>query len=124
LKSFIDLKIKIFIMNKSIRKRKVNFVKIVSKKLVNIFYTLLYYKNVHQISRNSHINNNVKERILEVLKKHNEGLPIVKIAEIIGLHRHTVTKYVYELVGADVIQIREIGSAKVCFLKGGNTWKI
>lgn len=61
--------------------------------------------------------NHIREKIISILRKHPEGLPILKVAELVGSHRHTVTKYVYELIGAGVIRIREIGTAKVCFLK-------
>lgn len=61
----------------------------------------------------------IGERIIDILRKHHEGLPILKVAELARMHRHTVTKYIYELIGADVIQIREIGTAKVCLLKKG-----
>ena len=61
--------------------------------------------------------NHIREKIIALLRKHPEGLPILRVAELVGLHRHTVTKYIYELIGAGVIQIREIGTAKVCFLK-------
>ncbi|MHA1867358.1 MAG: hypothetical protein ACTSVB_02020 [Candidatus Heimdallarchaeaceae archaeon] len=62
-------------------------------------------------------NNLIRERIIEVLLEHPEGLPIFEIAILIGAHRHTVTKYIYEFAGAGIIQIREIGTAKLCFLK-------
>lgn len=62
-------------------------------------------------------NNLIREKIVKLLRKHPEGLPILEIAELVGAHRHTVTKYVYELIGADVIRIRRIGTAKVCILK-------
>jgi len=61
--------------------------------------------------------NGIKEKIIQILRKHPEGLPILELAKLVGFHRHTVTKYVYELIGADVIQIREISTAKVCLLK-------
>lgn len=57
------------------------------------------------------------ERIVDLLGAHPEGLPILDISKLLGAHRHTITKYVYELVGADIIQIREISTAKVCSLK-------
>lgn len=59
----------------------------------------------------------IKEKIVSVLKDHPEGLPILDIARFVGVHRHAVTKYVRELIGEDTIQIREIGTAKLCFLR-------
>jgi uncharacterized repeat protein (TIGR01451 family) len=64
-----------------------------------------------------------REQIIEVLKKHPEGLTITTISEATKLHRHTVTKYVYELRGADIIYEREIGPAKLCYIKDGLTNK-
>ncbi len=64
-----------------------------------------------------------REQIIELLKKHPEGLTITTISELTRLHRHTVTKYVYELRGADIIHEREIGPAKLCYMKDGLTKK-
>lgn len=61
-------------------------------------------------------NNQVRENVIKLLQKHPEGLHILDIARLIGSHRHTVTKYIYELTGAETIRIREIGTAKLCFL--------
>ncbi|MEM5872539.1 MAG: hypothetical protein QXD55_01625 [Candidatus Aenigmatarchaeota archaeon] len=63
--------------------------------------------------------NRVENRklIIEILKKHPEGLTIASIAKISGLHRHTSTKYIYELIGAGLILQRSVGSAKLCYLK-------
>jgi len=67
---------------------------------------------------------NPKGAIIEALRKHPEGLTFKDIAELVGHHRHTVTKYVYELIGAQVIIERDIGAAKLCYLRenfrGGN----
>jgi len=62
-------------------------------------------------------NNNVKERIIKILKKHPEGLTTVEIAEKIGMSRHAVTKYIYQLLGEKKIYQREVGTAKLCYLK-------
>jgi len=61
----------------------------------------------------------IKKSIVDTLNKHSEGLTILDISKQIGVHRHTGTKYVYELIGAGLILIREIGRAKVCYLKEG-----
>lgn len=60
---------------------------------------------------------NQREDIIEALRKHPEGLTLRDIAEIVGHHRHTITKYVYELIGARVIYQREVGAAKLCYLR-------
>jgi len=64
-----------------------------------------------------------RELIIKALKEHPEGLTITTISEVTKLHRHTVTKYVYELRGADIIYEREIGPARLCYLKEGLTKK-
>ena len=35
----------------------------------------------------------------------------------VGVHRHTATKYIYKLIGEGKIRIRNISTAKVCYLK-------
>ena len=55
--------------------------------------------------------------IIAALRSHPEGLTFKDIASIVGHHRHTVTKYVYELIGAQVILERDIGAAKLCYLR-------
>jgi hypothetical protein len=59
---------------------------------------------------------NPREGIVKALREHPEGLTIKDIAELTGSHRHTITKYVYELIGARVILERDIGAAKLCYL--------
>jgi len=58
-----------------------------------------------------------RKSILEVLRKHPEGLTLLSLAKFSGLHRHTVTKYVHELLGAGIIFQRSVGVAKLCYLK-------
>jgi predicted transcriptional regulator len=57
--------------------------------------------------------------IINILRKNPDGLTLTSIAELTGLHRHTATKYVYELKGAGVISERDVGSAKLCYLREG-----
>lgn len=59
---------------------------------------------------------NPREGIVRALREHPEGLTLKDIAELTGSHRHTVTKYVYELIGARVILERDVGAAKLCYL--------
>jgi ribosomal protein S24E len=70
------------------------------------------YKGVQLLDKN-----NVKEKIKKVLSKHPEGLPIIEIAKLVGMHRHTITKYIYQLVGSGEIYQREVGTARLCYLK-------
>lgn len=62
------------------------------------------------------VENRIRERIIEVLKKNQEGLTIIEISKILGVNRATVTKYIYELFGSGIISQRKVGSAKLCFL--------
>ena len=59
----------------------------------------------------------VMEKVTDVLGRHPEGLTILRLAELVGVHRHTVTKYVYEMIGSGDIYQREVGRAKLCYLK-------
>src|SRR3989344_1765841 len=60
--------------------------------------------------------NEVKDRILIVLKKHPEGLTIIQIAKEVGMHRHSIVKYIYELTGEKKIIQRKIGPATLCYI--------
>ena len=60
-----------------------------------------------------------EHKIIKYLKKHPEGVMILDLADAIGVHRHTVTKYVYRLEGAGKIKIRKVGIAKLCYLSKG-----
>lgn len=59
---------------------------------------------------------NTKDKIVKVLSEHPEGLTFAQISREIGMHRNTVTKYIYELSGAGAIQIRDLGTLKLCYL--------
>jgi len=59
----------------------------------------------------------IKEKIIEVLSRHPEGLTFTQIAKEAGMHRHTVTKYVYELKGEGTILVRDLKTLKLCYLK-------
>jgi DNA-binding IclR family transcriptional regulator len=61
--------------------------------------------------------NNVREKIIEALKEHPEGLTILNISKIIAMNRITTSKYVYGLMAEDMLYQREIGRAKMCYLK-------
>ena len=60
----------------------------------------------------------VTDRVLKVLKKHPKGLTTVEISEEIGMGRHSLSKYIYQLLGEGKISQRKIGTAKLCYLKG------
>jgi ribosomal protein S24E len=58
----------------------------------------------------------IKQKIIDLLKEHPEGLPILEIAKLIGMHRHTVTKYIYHLIGTGAVHQRDVAAAKLCYL--------
>jgi len=55
----------------------------------------------------------VKERIEQALAEHTLGLSILEISRIIGVHRHTVRKYVDELVSEGKVFQRDVGTIKL-----------
>ena len=59
----------------------------------------------------------LKKQTLSILKTHPEGLTIHSLSEIIGVHRQTITKYIFELKGAGVVHRRRVGSATLHYLK-------
>lgn len=61
--------------------------------------------------------NNFKERIIETLKHHPEGLTILEIAGLAGMNRITISKYVYGLISEGIVSQRKVGPAKLCCLK-------
>jgi DNA-binding CsgD family transcriptional regulator len=58
----------------------------------------------------------VEDQILDLLKRHPEGLTSIDISRQLGIHRHTATKYVYMLLGAGKIFQRTVGVARICYL--------
>jgi len=58
--------------------------------------------------------NDVRGKIICLLKKNPDGLTILDISKELKTNRATVTKYVYELAGAGTIICRKIGVAKLC----------
>ena len=57
-----------------------------------------------------------KKILINVLESHPEGLTLVSLADISGLHRHTATKYVNELILSGLVSQRTVGMAKLCYL--------
>jgi len=60
--------------------------------------------------------NNVKESIIRLLTRHQNGLAILDIAKNLNLHRHTASRYVFALQEAGHIECHEVGRSKLCFL--------
>jgi hypothetical protein len=60
--------------------------------------------------------NEIRRRIIDLLKGHPEGLTILGIAEFVDVSRFTASKYVYGLIAEDIVNQRIIGPAKLCCL--------
>ena len=60
--------------------------------------------------------NNVRERIIELLKQHPEGLTILELSKALGMSRITVSKYVYGLTSENLVLQRRVGPSKLCCL--------
>ena len=54
-----------------------------------------------------------KELVVELLKKHKEGLTVIEISRLLKISRNTVAVVLAELKGAGLIWIRNIGMAKL-----------
>jgi len=61
-------------------------------------------------------NKDIKTKIVNLLSEHPEGLTAVDLAKKLGIHRHTVTNYIYQLLGSKDIYQRQVGPAKLCYL--------
>lgn len=60
---------------------------------------------------------NIKERIIELLREHPEGLNVLIISKHLGVTRQTTAKYMYGLISEGIVKIRKVGPAKLCYLK-------
>ena len=58
-----------------------------------------------------------RDKIVVLLRKHPRGLTILEIAELLGINRITVAKYVYGLTVEGIVRQRQIGPAKLCYLE-------
>ena len=59
----------------------------------------------------------VKDKIIDILKEHPEGLTTADVAKLLLISRNTASKYIYQLLKEGIISQREIGNAKLCYLK-------
>jgi len=60
--------------------------------------------------------NGIKQKIVDTLSAHPEGLPIAAIARLIGADRYTITKYLHELIGAGEVSQRDFTILKINYL--------
>ena len=59
----------------------------------------------------------IRSRIIEVLKQNPAGITMIEIASLIGMSRVTVSKYMLGLISEGIVNLRMIGPAKLCCLK-------
>ncbi len=86
------------------------------EKDVYVLLAQLREKSFTQITSSPNKAEETKKKILTLLEEHPEGLPILDIAKFSDLHRHTITKYVYELIGENKIYQRNLGPVKLHYL--------
>jgi predicted transcriptional regulator len=60
---------------------------------------------------------NVREEIIRILETHPEGVTLQSLSDSIGVSRHTIIKYVFELKGSGILYRRRVGSATLHYLK-------
>jgi Fic family protein len=76
-------------------------------------------KNANENSRRkleANDKNHFKERIENILFEHTEGLSIEEISKFVKAHRHTVRKYIQDLVGSGTVHQRDLGTIKLHYL--------
>jgi len=87
-----------------------------AKKIGSINKKFLEELKERSLSKPADNSKDVEEKIIDLLSKHPEGLTAVDISKILGMHRHTATKYINRLVGSEKIYQRQVGPAKLCYL--------
>lgn len=74
------------------------------------------FVNIASPLPNGHNSEGIKSKILGILEEHTEGLSISDVAKISHFHRHTITKYMHELIGAAMVHQRDLGTIKLHYL--------
>ena len=64
-----------------------------------------------------------KSLIKDLLKKHTEGLTIIEIARALHMSRNTAAVGLAELKGAELLFVRNVGIAKLHYLKNKKNQK-
>jgi DNA-binding transcriptional ArsR family regulator len=59
----------------------------------------------------------VRQRIIELLREHPEGLSILSVSKHIGMTRQTASRYVLALISEGIVKARKVGPAKLCYLR-------
>lgn len=87
-----------------------------AKKIGSINKKFLEKLKERSLSKPIDSNKDFEKKIINLLSKHPEGLTTIDISKILGIHRHTATKYVNQLVESEKIYQRQVGPAKLCYL--------
>ncbi|MBS3075466.1 hypothetical protein J4429_03320 [Candidatus Pacearchaeota archaeon] len=66
---------------------------------------------------------NKKEAVIELLKKHKEGLTVIEISRMLKISRNTSAVVLAELRGARLIWVRKVGMAKLNYWGNGRLKK-
>jgi len=75
------------------------------------------FTRISSVLPNKNQSEETKKKILLFLEEHPEGLSISEIANLSHFHRHTITKYIHELIGEEKIHQRDLGTVKLHYLK-------
>lgn len=59
----------------------------------------------------------IKEAVIQILSRFREGKTINEMAELLHLNRQTVSKYILVLIAMDLVEQKEVGRSKLCYLK-------
>ena len=57
------------------------------------------------------------EKIIHILKKHSSGLTVAEICRLVGITRNTAAVSLARLEGAEQVELRKVGMAKIYSLK-------
>jgi DNA-binding IclR family transcriptional regulator len=63
--------------------------------------------------------NHIEEKILKILSKNRDGVTIADISRDIGVHRNTVSKYIFGLVKEGTVIQKRFGMVSICYLSKG-----
>ncbi len=63
------------------------------------------------------VKDNIEQEIVKILEDNSDGLTINQVSEKANLYRATASKYLMLLEAQGVVQVREIGPAKLYILK-------